>query len=86
MASHSQYHPHTFSTHETRNSPQHEGEHLFPDIPYTLPHEEFNQFRRITRSYTQQIIALPLDMLLPRRKKVSRTVIDTLDQVFGHTV
>jgi hypothetical protein len=86
MASHSQYNPHTLSTHETSNSPQHEEEHLFPDIPYTLPHEEFNQFRRITRSYARQIVALPLDMLLPQRKQVSRTTIDTPDQVFVHTV
>ena len=51
MASHSQDIPHTLSTPETSNSPQQEEEHIFPKIPYALPHEELNQFRRITRAY-----------------------------------
>jgi hypothetical protein len=86
MASHSQDSPHTLSTPKTSNSPQHEEEHLFPGIPYALPHEELNQFRRITRAYAQQIGALPLAPLLPQRKQVSRPVIDTPNQVFVHTV
>jgi hypothetical protein len=86
MASHSQDNPHTQSTLETSNSPQPEEEHLFPGIPYTLPHEELNQFRRITRSYARQIGALCLSLILPRRKKKSRPVVDTPDQVFMHTV
>jgi hypothetical protein len=52
MASHSQDNPHTKSTPTTSNSPQHkEEEHLYSKIPYTLPHEELNKFRRITRAY-----------------------------------
>jgi hypothetical protein len=42
MASHSQDNPHTLSTPETRNSPQHKEERLFPDILYALPHEELH--------------------------------------------
>ena len=53
MASHSQDSPHTLSTPETSKSPQQEEEHLFPEIPYTLTHEELNQFRRITRAYAR---------------------------------
>jgi hypothetical protein len=45
-----------------------------------------NQFRRITRAYTRQIRALPLALLLPRIKQVSRPLVDTPDQVFVHTV
>jgi hypothetical protein len=45
-----------------------------------------NQFRRIIRGYTRKIRSLPLDPLLPRRKQVSRPVVDTLNQVFFHTV
>jgi hypothetical protein len=52
MASHSQEKPHKKSTPDTSNSPQHEEEeHLYPEIPYALPHEELNKFRRITRAY-----------------------------------
>jgi hypothetical protein len=42
MASHSQDNPHTLSTPEMSKSPQQEEEHLFPEIPYALPHEELN--------------------------------------------
>jgi hypothetical protein len=38
------------------------------------------------RAYTQQIGALPLALILPQRKKISRPVVDTPDQVFVHTV
>ena len=70
MASHSQDNSHTESTPAMSNSPQHEGEGLsYPEISYTLPHEELNTFRRITRAYARQIEALPLAPLLPRRKK-----------------
>jgi hypothetical protein len=72
MAIHSQYSPHTLITPETSNSPQQEEENLFPEIPYALPHEELNQFRRITRAYARQIGALPLDLLLPHRKKADQ--------------
>jgi hypothetical protein len=51
MASHSQENPHTLSTPEMNNSPQPEKEPLYSNIPYALPHEEFNQFKRITREY-----------------------------------
>jgi hypothetical protein len=86
MASHSQDNPHTLSTPEMSNSPQQEEEHLFPEVPYALPHKELNHFIRITRTYTRQIGSLPLAPLLPRRKQVSRLVVDTPDQVFVHTV
>ena len=59
---------------------------MFPDIPYSLPHEELNQFRRITRAYAQQIGVFPLALLLPRRKKISIPVVESPDQVFVHTV
>jgi hypothetical protein len=65
MSSHSQDMPHTLSTPETSKSPQHKEENIFPDIPYTLPHKELNQFRIITRDYAQQISAFPLAPLLP---------------------
>jgi hypothetical protein len=77
MASHSQENPHTLSTPETSNSPQQEEENLFLEIPYALPHEELNQFIRITRYYALKIGALPLALLLPRTKQVSRPVVDT---------
>jgi hypothetical protein len=51
MASPSQDNPHTLSIPEMDNSPQPEEEPFHPEIPYTLPHEEVNQFRRITRAY-----------------------------------
>jgi hypothetical protein len=72
MASHSQDIPHTLSTPEMSNSPQPEEEYFHPEIPYALPHEELNQFRRITRAYARQIGALSLALILPRRKKISR--------------
>ncbi len=53
-------------------------------MPYALPHEELNQFRRITRFYAWKIGSLP--SLLPRRKQVSKPVVDTPDQVFVHMV
>ena len=86
MDSHSQENPHTLSTPETSSSPQQEEKHLFPEIPYALPHEDLNQFKRITRDYTQQIGALPLASLLPHRKQVSRPVVKTPDQFFVHTI
>ena len=86
MASHSQDNPHTLSTPETSNSPHPKEEPLYLDIPYALPHEELNQFRRITRAYDLQIGALSLAPILPRRKKISQLVVDTLNQVFVHTV
>jgi hypothetical protein len=86
MASHSQDSPHTLSTLEMSNSPYKEEEHLFPDIPYALPHEELNQFRRIARSYARQIGALPLASLLPRRKQIRRLVVKSPDQIFVHIV
>jgi hypothetical protein len=73
MASHSQDIPHTMSTPETSNSPDHEEECLFPDITYTLPHEELNQFRRIKRPYARQIDVLSLASILPRRQKNKKT-------------
>jgi hypothetical protein len=86
MASHSQDIVHTLSTPETSNSPQPEEEHLFFEIPYTLPHEELNQFRRITRAYARKIGAFPLAPLLPRRKQIRRPVVESPDQFFVHTV
>jgi hypothetical protein len=86
MASHSQDIPHTLSTPKMSNSPQQEEEHIFPKIPYSLPHKELNQFRRITRAYAQKIRALPLSLSLPRRKQVRKPVVDTPDQVFVHTL
>jgi hypothetical protein len=79
MASHSQENPHTLSTLEMINSLQQEEEHLFPEIPYALPHEELNEFRRIKRAYARQIIALPLASLITHIKKVRRLVVDTPD-------
>jgi hypothetical protein len=86
MASHSQDNPHTLSTPETSNSPQQEEEHIFPKIPYALPHEELNQFRRITRAYARQIKSSPLASLLSSRKQVSKPVVETPNQVFVHIV
>jgi hypothetical protein len=86
MDSHYQENPRTVSTPEMSNSPQQEEEHLFPEIPYALPHEDLNQFRRITRYYSCQIRALPLASLLPHRKQVSRLVVNIPDQVFVHIV
>jgi hypothetical protein len=86
MASHSQDNPHTLSTHEMSNSPQQEEENSFLEIPYALPHEELNQFIRITRDYARHIGALPLALLLPRRTKVRRPVVETPGQFFVHTV
>jgi hypothetical protein len=70
MASHSQEIHHTESTPNMSNSPQNEEEeHLYPKIPYSLPHEELNKFRRITIAYAQQIRALPLATSLKKTNK-----------------
>jgi hypothetical protein len=61
------------------NSPHPEEECLFPDMSYALPNEELNQFRRITRAYARQIDALSLALILPRRQKISKPVVDTPD-------
>jgi hypothetical protein len=68
------------------NSPQPEEEPFHPEIPYALPHEEVNQFRRITRAYTRQIGALSLAPILPRRKQKSRPVVSTPEEVFIHSI
>jgi hypothetical protein len=81
MASHSQDNPHTLSTPKMSNSPQPEEECLFLDINYALPHEELNQFRRITRAYARQIRVLSLALILPRRQKISRPVVNTPDLI-----
>jgi len=65
MDHHSQDNPNTLSTPEMSNSFQHKEEKLFPNIPYTLPHEELNQFKRITRAYARHINAFTLALLLP---------------------
>jgi hypothetical protein len=79
MDSNSQDNPHTLSTLETSNSCQQEEENLFSEIPYTLPQEELNQFKRITRYYARQTGALPLDLLFPHRKQVIRPMVNTPD-------
>jgi hypothetical protein len=86
MASHSQDIPHTLSTREMSNSPYQDKYHLLLEMPYALPHEDLNQFKRITRSYARKIGALPFALLLPRRKQVSKPMVDTPDHVFFHTV
>jgi len=86
MASHSQDNLHTLSTPETSKSPQYVEENLFPDIPYALPHEELNQFKRITRAYAKQIGAFPLAPLLPQIKQIGRLVVESPKPVFVHTV
>jgi hypothetical protein len=55
MASHPTDNPRLLSTPEMGNSPKSEEEPFHPEIPYALPHEEVNQFRRITRAYARQI-------------------------------
>jgi hypothetical protein len=59
---------------------------MYPKIPYALPHKDLNKFKRITRAYARQIGALPLSPLLPQKKQIRRLVVDTLDEVFVHTV
>jgi hypothetical protein len=51
MASPSQDSPHMLSILEMDNSPHPEEEPFHHEIPYALPHEDVNQFRRITRAY-----------------------------------
>jgi hypothetical protein len=68
------------------NSPQLEEETFHPEIPYALPQEELNQFRRITRECARYIDVLSLALILPQRKKISRSVVNTPDEVFMHTV
>jgi hypothetical protein len=86
MASHSQDSPHTLSTPGTSNSAQPEEESFHPDKTYALPHEEVNQFIRITREYAQQIGVLSLAPILPQRKKQRRLVVITPNKVFVHSV
>jgi hypothetical protein len=45
-----------------------------------------NQLRRITRAYAWKISAFSLAPILPRRKKQSRLVVSTPDEVFIHSV
>jgi hypothetical protein len=68
------------------NSPQPKEERLFHDIPYALPQEELNQFRRITRAYARQIGVFSLALILPRRQKIIRPVVDTPNHVCVNTV
>jgi hypothetical protein len=86
MASHSQDSPHMLSTPEMSNSPQPKEESLHLEIPYALPHEEVNQFRRITRAYALQIGTFSLAPILPQRKQQIRPVVSTPDKVFVHSV
>jgi hypothetical protein len=86
MASHPTDNPPLLSTPEADNSPHSEEGHLHPEIPYALPHEEVNQFRRITRAYARQIDAFPFTPILPRRKQQSRLVVSTPDKVFVHSI
>jgi hypothetical protein len=51
MASHPKDNPRLPSTPKVDNSPHSEEGPLHPEIPYALPHEEVNQFRRITGTY-----------------------------------
>jgi hypothetical protein len=74
------------STPELDSSPHSEEGHLHPEIPYALPHEELNQFRRITKAYSQQINTFPFTPILPRRKQQRRLVVSTLDEVFVHFI
>jgi hypothetical protein len=50
---------------EVDNLPHSKEGYLHPEIPYALPHEEVNQFRRITRAYAQKIGAFPFTPILP---------------------
>jgi hypothetical protein len=69
MDSHSQENPHTKNTPTTSNSSQHKEEKcVYPEIPYILPHEELNKFKKITRAYAQQIRESHLAPLIPLRK------------------
>jgi hypothetical protein len=86
MASHPTDNPRLLSTPEADSSPHSEGEPFHPEIPYALPHEEVNQFRRITRAYARQIDMFPFTPILPRRKQQSRLVVSTPDEVFVHSV
>jgi hypothetical protein len=86
MVSHSTDKPHTLSTPKAGNSPQPEEEHFHPEIPYALPHEEVNQFRRIKRAYTRQISVLSSAPIPPQRKQQRRPVVITPDEVFIHSV
>jgi len=86
MASHSTDNPCLPSTPEADNSPHSEEGPLHPEIPYALPHEEVNQFRRITRAYARQIDALPFTPILPRRKQQRILVFITPVKFFVHSV
>jgi hypothetical protein len=86
MASHPTDNPPLPSTPEVDNSPHSEEGYLHPEIPYALPHEEVNQFRRITRAYARQIDTFPFTPILPRRKQQGRPVVSTPDKVFVHSV
>jgi hypothetical protein len=69
MASPSQDIPIIEGTPTTSDSPHVEDDsYLHLDIPYAIPHEEINMFRRITRAYARQIRAFPLVPFLPIRK------------------
>jgi hypothetical protein len=86
MANHPTNIPRLQSTPETSNSSKFEEEPFHPEIPYALPHEEVNQFRRITRAYTRQIDALSLTPILHQRKQQRRSVVSTPDEVFVHSI
>jgi hypothetical protein len=86
MASHSIDNPHTLSAPKEGNSPQPDEEPFHPEIPYALPHEEVNQFRRIIRAYARQIDVFFLAPILPGRKKQSKLVVRALEEVFLHSV
>jgi hypothetical protein len=87
MDSPSQDNPKIEGTPTTSESPHIEYDsYLHPERPYTTHHDEIKVFRRITIGYTRNIRAFPLSLFLPRRKKTSRSIVNTLDHTFVHTV
>jgi hypothetical protein len=86
MDSHPKDNPRLLSTLEADNSPHSEEGPIHPEIPYALPHEEVNQFKRITRDNARRIGVFPFTPILPRRKQHSRLVVSTPDEVFVHSV
>jgi hypothetical protein len=86
MASHPTDNPPLPSTPKEDKSPHFEEGYLQPEINCALPHEEVNQFRRITKTYAKQISAFPFTPILPRRKQQSILVVSTPEKVLVHSV
>jgi hypothetical protein len=57
-----------------------------PKIPYTICHKEFNGFTRITKEYSRYIGVLPINPLLPPRRRIVRPIVIRTEHDLIHKI